>query len=51
MHKSGLVGDQVRVDQLGGQLIIDSSGGDAALQMTGPANTVFEGKLTHDKIG
>lgn len=44
-HRWGMVGDEVTVELPGGSLLIRWSGGESSLQMTGPAQTVFEGSL------
>ncbi len=44
-HRWGMVGDEVTVMLPGGALLIRWSGGESPLLMTGPAETVFEGRL------
>jgi diaminopimelate epimerase len=44
-HRWGMVGDEVTVELPGGTLLIRWPGGGSSLQMTGPAQTVFEGTL------
>ena len=44
--KTGLLNDEVKVTLPGGQLTIQWNGGDSHLMMTGPAETVFTGKIT-----
>ena len=41
----GLLDRQVEVHTRGGRLTIEWAGGDASVLMTGPAETVFEGKI------
>jgi len=42
----GLLDPRVTVQTLGGLLTIEWQGGDAAVRMTGPATTVFQGDIT-----
>jgi diaminopimelate epimerase len=42
----GMVDEEVAVDLPGGQLMIRWAGGKASVMMTGPAVTVFEGRIT-----
>jgi diaminopimelate epimerase len=44
-HRWGMVDDAVSVDLTGGVLLIRWAGGESGLQMTGPAQAVFEGVI------
>ena len=46
LSRQGLVGRRVRVQQAGGDLMIESSEADQPIRMTGPASRVFRGDLT-----
>ena len=45
-HLQGYLADQVTVDLSGGRLQISWQGEASPVMMTGPATTVFEGKIT-----
>ncbi len=46
LRQAGRIGDQVKVMQDGGTLIIEWPGGATRLLMTGPAVHVFQGTLS-----
>ena len=46
LRRASLVDDTVNVTQEGGNLIINWTGGEKPVIMTGPATYVFKGKLT-----
>jgi len=50
-RRAGALADEVRVDMLGGRLIVGWSGPGSPIWLTGPAETSFEGQVDlHDQV-